>query len=190
MRLLQGDNIELLKTLAPNSVDSVVTDPPYGLKFMNKKWDHSVPSVEFWSEVLRVLKPGGHGLGDKGGASRFFYCAKASKSERNAGLEGMEQKYNDFQRETSGLSQGKDPITGERSGKRLQPNQNHHPTVKPIKLMQYLIKLVTPPGGTVLDPFMGFGSTGVAANNLGFDFIGMELSEDYFDIATKRVESL
>lgn len=427
--LLLGNNIELLKTLEDNSIDSLVTDPPYGLKFMNKKWDHSVPSVEFWREVLRVLKPGGHVLSFGGtrtyhrmainiedagfeirdqimwlygsgfpkshniskaidkklgvdrdndfksttvretanskshrgthlcnncgkfygsasancqcpkskpatdlakqwdgfgtalkpanepivlarkplsektivanvlkwgtgglnidgcrisgsipvvpqpdfktskgitsmgldasaridqfsraegrfpanvildeeagkvldaqsgilkqgvarnslrknnydstsysitgrtadisypdtnsGASRFFYCPKASKKERNAGLEGMEAKYNDFQRESSGLSQGKDPITGERSGKRLQPNQNHHPTVKPIKLMEYLIKLVTPPNGRVLDPFMGSGSTGVAAKNLGFEFTGMELSEEYFEIAKRRIK--
>lgn len=61
-KLMLGDNIELLKKLPDNSVDSVVTDPPYGLSFMNKKWDYDVPSVEFWSEVYRVLKPGGHVL--------------------------------------------------------------------------------------------------------------------------------
>lgn len=59
-KLLKGNNLELLKTLEPNSVDSVVTDAPYGLSFMNKKWDYDVPSVEFWTEVYRVLKPGGH----------------------------------------------------------------------------------------------------------------------------------
>ena len=62
MTLLQGNNIDLLKELPDNSVDSVVTDPPYGLKFMNKKWDANVPSVDFWKEVFRVLKPGGHVL--------------------------------------------------------------------------------------------------------------------------------
>ena len=59
-KLMQGDNIESLKKLPDNSIDSVVTDPPYGLSFMNKKWDYDVPSVEFWKEVYRVLKPGGH----------------------------------------------------------------------------------------------------------------------------------
>jgi DNA modification methylase len=90
---------------------------------------------------------------DSGGASRFFYCAKASKSERNANVEGA----------------------------------NNHPTVKPIKLMEYLIKLVTPENGTVLDCFMGSGTTGVAAKNLGFNFIGIELDENYFKIAEKRI---
>ncbi|NBO22778.1 site-specific DNA-methyltransferase [bacterium] len=65
-----GNNIELLKKLPDNSIDSVVTDPPYGLSFMNKKWDYDVPSVEFWQEVYRVLKPGGHVL-SFGGARTY-----------------------------------------------------------------------------------------------------------------------
>ena len=60
--IIKGNNIEKLKEIDANSVDSIVTDPPYGLKFMGKKWDHSVPSIEFWQECLRVLKPGGHVL--------------------------------------------------------------------------------------------------------------------------------
>lgn len=119
--------------------------------------------------------------------TRFIYQAKASKRERNAGLEGMPEKYNDFQRESSGLSQGKDPISGERSGKRLSPKANYHPTVKPIKLMEYLCRLITPPNGVILDPFMGSGSTGMAAKNLGFNFIGIELDASYFEIAQKRL---
>ncbi len=70
----------------------------------------------------------------------------------------------------------------------VSPQANFHPTVKPIKLMEYLIKLVTPPNGTVLDPFMGSGSTGVAAKQLGFKFIGCEMSEEYMQIAEKRIE--
>jgi len=126
-------------------------------------------------------------IGDKGGASRFFYCPKASKSERNEGLEGMPKKYNDFQRESSGLSQGKHPVTGERSGARCQPKENHHPTVKAQKLMQYLIRMITPPGGKVLDPFAGSGSTGVAAKSLGFEFLGIEADKEYTEIARKRI---
>ncbi len=97
--------------------------------------------------------------GDSGGASRFFYCAKASKSDKNNGLEDLEPQ-----------------------------KLNHHPTVKSTKLMQYLIRLITPPGGTVLDPFMGSGSTGVAAKELQFKFIGIEKEKEYFDIALKRIE--
>lgn len=373
-----GDNLQHLKEMEPDSIDSVVTDPPYGLSFMNKKWDHDVPSVEFWREVLRVLKPGGHVLSfggtrtyhrmavaiedagfeirdqimwlygsgfpksyniskgiDKkfgtegevlgvnpssrpnsktkggkgfdaslggesagvqtlktpghdlakqwdgwgtalkpanepivlarkplseknivdnilkhgvgglnidecrietndnlnGGAhsknkkkqceiygnlnyetdgyiqpqgrfpanilldevaaemldepSRFFYCAKASKSERNRGLEGMpakewkEQGFRD--NDTTHLS----PRAG---AGRTSANQNHHPTVKPIKLMEYLVKLVTPPNGIVLDPFMGSGTTGIACKNLNKKFIGIEKDENYFEIAKNRIE--
>lgn len=357
--ILQGDSVEVLKDLPENSVDSVVTDPPYGLSFMGKKWDYSVPSVELWKEVYRVLKPGGHLLsfggtrtyhrlvvaiedagfeirdqiqwlygsgfpkshnikegkfkgwgtalkpanepiclarkpledkhtvaanvlkwgtgglnidasriatedvlsigagksktfkqaslgtnpgsqhaqgrwpanlildetaaemldeqsgmskssggtkpivtetkfgqtsnrpqvpfnfGDSGGASRFFYVAKASKRERNAGLEGMPEKKSDYR---PGDDETKNTIR-----ERLHNSvgkQNFHPTVKPLKLMEYLIKLVTPPGGVVLDPFTGSGSTGVAAVSNGFTFIGVELQEEYVTIAEKRLEQV
>lgn len=89
------------------------------------------------------------GHSDAGGASRFFYVAKASKSDR-----------------------GED---------------NKHPTVKSTKLMSYLCRLVTPPGGVVLDPFMGSGSTGVAAKAEGFDFVGIEREADYFETSKKRI---
>lgn len=371
-KLLLGDCIDRMKELAENSVDSIVTDSPYGLKFMNKSWDYVVPSVDIWKEALRVIKPGGHllsfggtrtyhrmvvniedagfeirdciqwlygsgfpkslnikegdfngwgtalkpanepivvarkplekgltvaenvvkwGTGainidgsrieyqsdadaasatpqgkvtskkpkdgyakaagiesdrheidrpelngrwpaniildedaakaldeqsgpcktggrkiktncgdaffkvnvdtvlpeDKGsGASRFFYVAKASKSERNAGLEGMPAKHvgTYAQDEWSRNNMGNTPDA------KREPVQNFHPTVKPIKLMQYLINLVTPPQGTVLDPFMGSGSTGVAAKNLNRKFIGIELNEEYFEIAKNRINKL
>jgi len=120
------------------------------------------------------------GLGDTGGASRFFYCAKVSSSERNAGLEGMPNK--EVHRYGKGLGQGLDPNAP-------AIDKNHHPTVKPIKLMSYLINLITPPNGTVLDPFMGSGSTGIAAKKLGFKFIGIEREKEYFEIAEKRIGS-
>ncbi len=372
VKLFHANCIDAMKSLAENSVDAVVTDSPYGLSFMGKKWDYDVPSIEIWREALRVLKPGGHLLsffgtrtyhrgvvriedagfeirdqimwiygsgfpkshnikegefkgwgtalkpanepivvarkplekgltvaenvlkygtgainidasrigtddkinsvsnqnirghmigsgdsgkerdtiyeqhsqgrwpanilfdedaavmldeqsgtlksgklavdhkikahegfegksfkmpdrtrdrdfgGDSGGASRFFYVAKASKSERNAGLEGMPEKLSTKQFNTGMENTGCNADNSIRKNAPIM-NQNHHPTVKPIKLMQYLINLVTPPNGIVLDPFMGSGSTGVAAKNLGFDFIGCEMSEEYFEIAKKRI---
>lgn len=354
--ILTGNSLEVLKELPENSIDSVVTDPPYGLSFMGKKWDYDVPSVELWREVLRVLKPGGHllsfggtrtyhrlvvniedagfeirdqimwlygsgfpksmnlkgehqgwgtalkpanepicvarkpleksltvaenvlkwgtgalnidasrisgqkrspefknpkselgyhggsansnlvgwdasqgrwpanllldetaaemldeqsgvskeplrveqvdksiwgtsnksfkgvrGHGDSGGASRFFYVAKASKRERNAGLEEMPEKTTDDGREKS---IDNPYLRGETK------RQNSHPTVKPIKLMEYLCRLVTPPNGVILDPFTGSGSTGVAAIQLGYQFIGIELDPAYAEIAEKRIASV
>ena len=124
--------------------------------------------------------------GDTGGASRFFYCAKASRAEREAGVSG-EPRRNDFQRPSSGLSQGKNPETGERSGITMEPRGNHHPTVKPVDLMRWLCRLVTPRGGVILDPFMGSGSTGIAASGEGFRFIGIEKDAEYVAIARERI---
>lgn len=107
MQILLGDSLEQLKTLPDNSVDACVTDPPYGLAFMNKHWDYDVPSVELWREVLRVLKPGAH-------------------------------------------------------------------------LLSF--------GGTVLDPFLGSGSTLCAAKRLGFNGIGIEREGEYVEIAKRRIE--
>lgn len=123
--------------------------------------------------------------GDSGGASRFFYVAKASKREKNEGLEGMPEV-------NRGTFDGNIDLENARKiganpEKTNQPAANHHPTVKPLKLMEYLITLITPPSGTVLDPFMGSGSTGVAAKRLGFKFIGIEKEKEYFEIAEKRV---
>jgi len=126
MKLILGNCLDKLKELDENSVDSIVTDPPYGISFMSKDWDYDVP--------------------------------KASKRDRNEGLEDTEKGC-------------------------------FHPTVKPTKLMQYLVRLVTPKGGTVLDPFMGSGSTGKACVLEGFDFIGMEMDEDYIKIAEARIEA-
>ena len=400
-KIIQGDCLEKLKELEDNSIDSIVTDPPYGISFMGKKWDYDVPSVEVWQECLRVLKPGGHalvacgtrtqhrmavnledagfeirdivawvygsgfpkshnvangidkkmghsnrghaissgsqihpttgkkrangellpayksrspeskqwegwgtalkpamelwtlcrkplsektvaenvlkwgtgginidgcrveyqskedsekakngggqaggwmfrsdkpqrphydtgrfpanlihdgseevvekfpdtgksgtairrngnaskgifpvsikkgsqdvGFNDSGSAARFFYCAKASKSERNKGLEGFEKQTTDDGRQKSidnAFQRGE------------TERHNNHPTVKPIKLMQYLVRLITPKGGTTLDPYIGSGSTGIGAKLEGFDFIGIEREEEYVKIAEARI---
>jgi hypothetical protein len=122
------------------------------------------------------------GHNDSGGASRFFYVAKASKRDRNEGLEDLEaQRHSD--RELDDGAGGDNPRNRTNNAK-----QNFHPTVKPTELMRYLVKLITPPGGTVLDPFTGSGSTGKAAILEGFDFIGIELTEDYWPIIEGRLK--
>lgn len=323
-----GDSLELLKTLPENSVDSIVTDPPYGLSFMGKKWDYDVPSKELWENVIRVLKPGGHllsfggtrtyhrmvvaledagfeirdqlqwlfgsgfpkshNLGDGWGtalkpANEPIVLARKPLSEKTVALnvlkwgtgalnidasriEGIPpvvpqpafnttgEIYNmktgegrsgqmsnstqgrwpanllldetaaEMLDEQSGISKPKTERTGKRGGKgfgffddeksanetgvwpgdkgggasrffycakaskRERGEGNGHPTVKPLKLMEYLIRLITPPGGIVLDPFMGSGTTGVACKQLGFEFIGIEMNKEYVEIAERRID--
>jgi len=130
---------------------------------------------------------GGESKKDQGGASRFFYCAKASKRERNEGLEGMEKKAMNTYNFSEDGSFTKNLTAKDGNQKRL-PRQNNHPTVKPIKLMSYLIRMITPPNGIVLDPFAGSGTTGVAALKEGFKFVGIEQEKEYAEIANKRCE--
>jgi len=323
IKIYNDDCLYKIKDLEDNSIDSIVTDPPYGISFMGKKWDYDVPSVDIWKECYRVLKPGGHLLSFSGsrtyhrmavniedagfeirdqimwvygsgfpkshnlkdewkgwgtalkpahepivlarkpfkctvasnvleygtGAinidgcrvgsgsgdtkvvsypditgnnyngeykdkvqyevvdkgrwpanfihdgleeewSKYFYCPKANKKDRNEGCEELEEKQNVF----NGQNVNDCPssrIEGSVSNKfKTQPKTNHHPTVKPTELMRYLVRLVTPKDGIVLDPFMGSGSTGKAAVLEGFSFTGIELSEEYFNIAKTRIESL
>ena len=137
------------------------------------------------------------GIGDSGSASRFFQCcpfeeedfeatrlfytAKAGKSDRNEGCEELEEREGGIKNTSGRGFSESDPM-------RPVLNRNIHPTVKSLSLMRYLCKLITPPGGTVLDCFLGSGSTGKAARLEGFDFIGIEQDADYFEIAKKRIE--
>ena len=375
-QILQGDNRETLKTLADNSIDAIVTDPPYGIDFLGKAWDANTGALETYQECLRVLKPGGHILafsaartyhhlavtleqagfeirdqimwiyssgfpksqdigksiqrsmgvkeyegfvdttknsgfgqmdvarqkvgqewstketqvgkakvtdpeavewlgwgtalkpahepialarkpikqsiakncqthgvgalnidasripiqgtdtrsGGSNGHSRltfgegitsnedshiayqaneqgrfpsnvlgeiaepyqkYFYCPKVSRKERHIGFELPPPMF--------GGVQGCYDENGERYAVGLDAREgdvgNNHPTVKPIELMKYLIKLITPPGGIVLDPFNGSGSTGCAAVELGYEYIGCELDPAYVEITKKRIEA-
>lgn len=305
-KLFCGDCLQVLKTLEAESVDSIVTDPPYGLSFMGKGWDYKVPTVEIWQECLRVLKPGGHLLAFAGTRTQHRMCVNIedagfeirdmiawvygsgfpkAKSCLKPALEPITMarkpaervqhlnidacrvgtskevpasisKASQFLGEGSGFNakedgtgSGHDPNTGrwpanlihdgsdqvtqlfpctksgnvkpyqranrsgwagqtseqstfEREGdrgsaarffycakasKKDRDESNTHPTVKPTDLMAYLCRLVTPKGGTVLDPFMGSGSTGKAAMQEGFNFVGIEREQNYFDIAEKRL---
>jgi site-specific DNA-methyltransferase (adenine-specific) len=122
-------------------------------------------------------------LPDSGSAARFFYCAKASKADRDEGCKGMELV------RTGGMQATADGSMLTSSGnERVTARANHHPTVKPTDLMRYLCRLVTPPNGTVLDPFMGSGSTGKAAILEGFRFIGIEREAEYLEIARARID--
>lgn len=132
------------------------------------------------------------GLGDCGSASRYFYCAKASKKDRDEGLDDLETQM--FHR----MRPDADPekLTGLNKEGRFAPvpRKNIHPTVKPTQLMQYIVRLVTPKGGIVLDPFMGSGSTGKAVmlenreRNVNYKFVGIELTDEYLPICKARID--
>lgn len=117
---------------------------------------------------------------DSGSAARFFYCAKASKADRDEGLEN-------FNRGACGDGRTVAADNAYQRGVTLRANV--HSTVKPNTLMRYLCRLITPPGGTIIDPFAGSGSTGKAAKQEGFDFYGFELSAEYCAIANARIDA-
>lgn len=112
---------------------------------------------------------------DSGSTARFFYCAKASSRERHEGVKNPGPQF----------SHDSTPRQHENGGDSMQGN--YHPTVKPVALMEYLCRLVTPADGVILDPFMGSGTTGKAAVRNGFRFVGIEMDDGYFDIAVSRI---
>lgn len=341
-----GDCRDAMRSMEENSIDSIVTDPPYGLGFMGNGWDHNVPGIEFWTLALKVAKPGAHllafggtktfhrlmcaiedsgweirdtimwvygtgqpksktmhlkpawepvvlarkpmigklednleycgtgklniescrvgveqihssgevshawrakegrtdipapkphtstgrwpanlihdgsndvvdlfpltgpssnrprhnseynsiakgkdnthityGHADNGGsAARFFYCAKASRTDRDEGLDDLESvQCGMFEDDNYPMRTGSGNL-------RNTQRKNFHPTVKPTELMRYLCRLITPVGGTILDPFCGSGSTGKAAALEGFSFVGIDIDPEYVDISRRRIE--
>jgi len=142
----------------------------YTSKTVEGRWPANVILDEYSAEILD----------EQSEASRFFYCAKASKSDRNEGLEDLA----DGQIYPQNNSKERQEINSTANTKA----KNFHPTVKPTALMTYLVKLVTPPNGIVLDPFTGSGSTGKAAILSGFQFVGIELTEDYWPIIKGRLD--
>jgi DNA modification methylase len=142
----------------------------------------------------KTTRDGFHeGYNDSGNASRFFksilYYPKASKSERNKGCEGLEEKESTKNFMIGCEDKGNNVDSSIRKYE-TPKNQNNHPTVKPIALMEYLIKMVTPKGGIVLDPFAGSGSTLIAAKQNGFQYIGIELTEEYIPIIEARLKAV
>lgn len=140
----------------------------------------SAPIKNVYSDSSRVP---GQFHGDSGSAARFFYCAKASRQDRNDGLHHLPTKALNWSSGAQNPGAFQSPNTNRSA-------QNHHPTVKPTALMAWLVKLVTPPGGTVLDPFMGSGSTGRGAVLGGFDFIGIEMDAEYLEVARHRIRAV
>lgn len=166
------------------------SDEVVGMFPNSKSTGGSGPASKNWKgdghTVGAGLSGGTGGFGDNGSAARFFYCAKASKKDRDEGLEGLEEK--EGGKNQTSLEGG--PILTGSGNERSNLRRNNHPTVKPTELMRYLCRLVTPPGGTVLDPFLGSGSTLKAAKLEGFNGIGIEREEEYVRIAEARIAAV
>ena len=152
------------------------TKPAWGNKV-------SFSNTKSWKQSSKVRISDNSLYRDEGSASRFFYCAKPSQSERTMGLENF-----DFVRHSDRNKE--DGVEGDNPRNRSNNlKQNFHPTVKPINLISYLCKLITPKNGIVLDPFMGSGTTGIACKFEGFGFTGIELESDYFKLAESRIKN-
>ena len=186
----QTENVKRKKVVRKSRDENGVwTNDNSGMKAEGSEYADADPRGRFPSNVMHD----GSGsikelFEDK---SKYFYCAKTSKTERNQGLDNLPTKKASSMPGRRNPNDMKDSkIDNDVTGRFVTQKKNIHPTVKPIKLMKYLCRLITPKGGTILDPFMGSGSTGMAAKEENFDFIGIEKEEEYFNIATARIESV
>lgn len=196
VQLIHGDCLDVLKTLDAGSIDAVVTDPPYGINFINGggrsqkagwrdargdgDWDKYRPSKEIFDEILRIGRKvivwGGNYFTDYLPPSMQWLVW--DKCQRDFSLADCELAWSNQDRAARVFSFPRGAMQSERV---------NHPTQKPVSLMKWCIELVTQPGDTILDPFMGSGTTGVAAVKTGRRFIGCEIDPTYFAIAEKRI---
>ena len=181
---IQGDDIggeRKITNRKPRDENNVWTDNNSGMKQESNHFADADPKGRYPANLMH------DGLQEDW--ARYFYCPKTSAEERNRGLDHLPTK------KTSSMSGRRDShdmegysIDNDVTGRFVTERKNIHPTVKPQELMKYLCRLVTPKGGVVLDPFMGSGSTGIAAKDEGFDFIGIEKEQEYFEIAEARIK--
>ena len=166
-----------------NDLDEKIGVKKYGNKKGGYKYDKTY-NVEGFINNNKPDAPSNYG--DGGGPSKYFYCPKVNRKERNIGFDLDKIP-------TWNPSGGYNSETGEDMRKQLTKDRqgiaNNHPTVKPVDLMKYLVKLVTPPNGKVLDPFNGSGSTGMAVKEFGGEYVGIDLDENYIDISNKRINA-
>ena len=185
----QNENAKRKKVIRKSRDENGVwTNNNSGMKAEGSEYADADPRGRFPSNVMHDGSDSIKKLFED--KSRYFYCAKTPKAERNQGLDNFPIKQT--QGGGGGIGNYKDDVNSAsgKFGSEKAPSKNTHPTVKPIKLMKYLCRLITPKGGTVLDPFMGSGSTGMAAKEENFEFVGIEKEEQYFNIASARIESV
>ncbi|NVJ14211.1 site-specific DNA-methyltransferase [Myxococcus sp. AM010] len=183
-RIPHADPTDLAESKARNpGRDDTVTSAVYGKERSQQRvnesgrWPANVTLDEAAAELLDAQAT-------KGGASRFFYVAKPTRTERDTGCAHLPFRTG---AEACGREEGSAGMNSPRAGANSGGGRNHHPTVKSLALMGWLCRLITPPGGTVLDLFAGSGSTGVAALAEGFEFIGIERDPDYAEIVHARL---
>ena len=186
----QTENVKRKKVVRKSRDENGVwTNDNSGMKAEGSEYADADPRGRFPSNVMHDGSDSIKELFED--KSKYFYCAKTSKTERNQGLDNLPTKKASSMPGRRNPNDMKDSkIDNDVTGRFVTQKKNIHPTVKPIKLMKYLCRLITPKGGTILDPFMGSGSTGMAAKEENFDFIGIEKEEEYFNIATARIESV
>ena len=179
---IQGDDIggeRKITNRKPRDENNVWTDENSGMKQEANHFADADPKGRYPANLIH------DGLQEEW--ARYFYCPKTSSAERNRGLDDFDTKKMGMSGGAQSKGDGYDK--GQGIGlNRVIERKNTHPTVKPQELMKYLCRLVTPKGGVVLDPFMGSGSTGMAAKDEGFDFIGIEKEQEYFEIAEARIK--
>lgn len=215
INLFNGDCLEVLRTLEDNSIDSIVTDPPYGMDYQSARRSEAErfkkipndkkPFVWFLFDAFRVLKDGGALVcfsdwkNQESWRQAIEWAGFSIKSQViwNREVHGMGDLKGAFAPQHDVIwfaTKGKFEFPGKRpksviNSQRVSAEKLVHPNEKPISLMEELILAVTPPNGAILDPFMGSGTTGKAAINLGFKFVGIEREKEYFEIAKNRIES-
>jgi len=188
LNLIHGDCLEVMKDMPDKSIDLVLTDPPYGIgisknpfrqKFAKKEWDNFIPTKEYFDEIFRVSKNqiiwGGNYFTEHLYPSRCFYIWDKVQPEKFSSAM-VEYAWCSKQSPAKMFKQ------------RVTAFKKYHPTTKPLNLMEWCLSFF-PNCETVLDPFMGSGTTGVACKNLNRNFIGIELDKDYFEIAKQRINA-
>ena len=214
VQLLLGDCLVRLKELVDESVDSIVTDPPYGVDYQSArrtdktKWKPKIkndkaPYIWWLKEAFRVLKDGGALLcftrydteNDFRWAMKLAGFMPKAQIIWDKHIHGMGDLKGDFASQHENIifaTKGKFTFPGKRPKsvikvQRISAESLVHPNEKPVELMEQLISAITPPGGKVLDPFMGAGSTAKAAKSLGFRFVGIDVEPTYVELARQRV---
>lgn len=216
IKLLHGDCLEKMAELEDESIDMIVTDPPYGMEFVSNRAKNgprykaiandNVVFTEWLSESFRILKDGGGLISFCDWNTSHLWRVAIAENGFDVKSQGVWNRMHHGMGDLGGsfspmhdviwyATKGKRKFANKRpksvfSHRRPSPSEDHgHPTCKPVSLMKDLIHGIGDgSNGIVLDPFMGSGSTGVAAQILGLPFIGIELDETYFNIAKERLE--